>query len=216
MSYCEKCGSYVPIDETACPACGFDPAQQGYESGRYNTQTQGQSASQSQYASQSAYASQGTYQASSGWDSAGEREPWKRPQERDPWESGSGAGKQKKAGGTGQGARRAQQKAYVYAGDDAGDYRGISILSYFGILFLIPLFMHRESAFVRFHANQGLLLFLAELVVQFTTRYFPVLGGLIGTVGGIFCLVCFFKGIGSASKGRMDKLPVIGEITLIR
>lgn len=210
MGYCEKCGSYVPIDETTCPACGFDPTQQGFESGRYATQTQSQYAAQGQYA----------YQAGS--DTGDKSEPWNRPQDRDPWdrESGdssrrrrsTGAGKQKTTGSAG---RSTQHQAHVYS-SEAGDYRHLSILSYFGILFLIPLFMHRESAYVRFHANQGLLLFLAELLVQFTTRYFPVLGGLVGTVGGIFCLVCFFKGVSSAAKGRMDKLPVIGDITLIR
>lgn len=25
MAYCKKCGAYIPIDETACPACGYDP-----------------------------------------------------------------------------------------------------------------------------------------------------------------------------------------------
>ena len=25
MSFCDKCGAYIPIGETACPACGYDP-----------------------------------------------------------------------------------------------------------------------------------------------------------------------------------------------
>ena len=25
MNTCEKCGAYIPIGETACPACGYDP-----------------------------------------------------------------------------------------------------------------------------------------------------------------------------------------------
>ena len=25
MAFCKKCGAYIPIDETACPACGYDP-----------------------------------------------------------------------------------------------------------------------------------------------------------------------------------------------
>ena len=25
MSYCPRCGAYIPIGETACPACGYDP-----------------------------------------------------------------------------------------------------------------------------------------------------------------------------------------------
>ena len=25
MSFCDKCGAYIPIGETECPACGYDP-----------------------------------------------------------------------------------------------------------------------------------------------------------------------------------------------
>ena len=25
MAFCEKCGAYIPIGETECPACGYDP-----------------------------------------------------------------------------------------------------------------------------------------------------------------------------------------------
>ena len=28
MEYCKKCGAYIPIDETKCPACGYDPAEE--------------------------------------------------------------------------------------------------------------------------------------------------------------------------------------------
>ena len=28
MAYCKKCGAYIPIDETACPACGYDPDEE--------------------------------------------------------------------------------------------------------------------------------------------------------------------------------------------
>ena len=25
MAYSKKCGAYIPMGETACPACGYDP-----------------------------------------------------------------------------------------------------------------------------------------------------------------------------------------------
>ena len=28
MAFCDKCGAYIPIGETACPACGFDPEEE--------------------------------------------------------------------------------------------------------------------------------------------------------------------------------------------
>ena len=43
---------------------------------------------------------------------------------------------------------------------DIQENRGWGILSYFGFLVLIPIFAARNSYFARFHANQGLVLFL--------------------------------------------------------
>jgi len=34
MSYCEKCGAYIPMDDTACPACGYDPEKERAEQRR--------------------------------------------------------------------------------------------------------------------------------------------------------------------------------------
>ena len=31
MSYCSKCGAYIPVGDTACPACGFDPEAEARE-----------------------------------------------------------------------------------------------------------------------------------------------------------------------------------------
>ena len=28
MAFCKKCGAYIPIDETTCPACGYDPEEE--------------------------------------------------------------------------------------------------------------------------------------------------------------------------------------------
>ena len=28
MAYCKKCGAYIPIGDTACPACGYDPEEE--------------------------------------------------------------------------------------------------------------------------------------------------------------------------------------------
>jgi len=38
----------------------------------------------------------------------------------------------------------------------------IAILSYFGLLFLIPMLVVKDDPFVQFHAKQGLVLFVFE------------------------------------------------------
>jgi hypothetical protein len=106
MRYCQKCGAYIPIDETACPACGYDTAKESaprdtnHGQGQYGqgqaTASQGQytqdwgqaSANQGQYAQDwgQTSASQGQYTQYRGQYTArncGGRqqyeEPWSRP-----------------------------------------------------------------------------------------------------------------------------------------
>ena len=79
---------------------------------------------------------------------------------------------------------------------DINDNKGMSVLAYIGILFLIPLLACPNSRFARYHTNQGLVLFLLELAIGVVTSIFafipvigPIIGGLISAVGGIFTLV---------------------------
>ena len=43
---------------------------------------------------------------------------------------------------------------------DISDNKGISILSYLGPLVFIPMFAKKDSKYARFHANQGLTMFI--------------------------------------------------------
>ena len=84
------------------------------------------------------------------------------------------------------------------------------ILSYFGILFLIPLLICKDSRFAQFHAKQGLVLFIAEAIV-FMISLIPFIGWLIGFVCWIACLVLSVMGIINVVNGRQILLPIIGK-----
>jgi hypothetical protein len=56
------------------------------------------------------------------------------------------------------------QYGYGSQAKDVEDNKLISILCYFGILLLIPLLTKPDSQFVKFHSNQGLVLFLLFLI----------------------------------------------------
>ena len=102
---------------------------------------------------------------------------------------------------------------------DINDNKGMSVLAYIGILFLIPLLACPNSRFARYHTNQGLVLFLLELAIGVVTSIFafiPVIGGLISAVGGIFTLVLMILGIINAAQGQAKELPLIGKITLLK
>lgn len=106
---------------------------------------------------------------------------------------------------------------------DINDNKGMSVLAYIGILFLIPLLACPNSRFARYHTNQGLVLFLLELAIGVVTGILGIIpiagliiGGLLSAVGGIFTLVLMILGIINAAQGQAKELPLIGKITLLK
>lgn len=100
------------------------------------------------------------------------------------------------------------------------------VLGYFGLLFLVPL-LAGKTEFTRFHANQGLVLFLAEVVlgivvgiVSVILGFIPIIGAIIGGILsgalGIASVVLMIMGIVSAAQGEMNPLPIIGGIKIIK
>ena len=90
----------------------------------------------------------------------------------------------------------------------------MGILSYIGILVLIPIFAAKDDPFVRYHANQGLVNFIVALVAGVLTAI-PVVGIVAGLVG-IVCFVFSILGIINAVKGEMKPLPLIGGIEILK
>lgn len=90
----------------------------------------------------------------------------------------------------------------------------MGILSYIGILVLIPIFAAKDDPFVRYHANQGLVNFIVALVASVLTAI-PIVGIVAGLVG-IVCFVFSILGIINAVKGEMKPLPFIGGIQIIK
>ncbi len=82
----------------------------------------------------------------------------------------------------------------------------LAVLSYLGILFLIPLIMGK-SEFVRFHTNQGLVLLIADVICAAVP--------LIGLVGTVCLLVFRIMGIVYAAQNQMKELPLIGQFKIL-
>ncbi len=91
----------------------------------------------------------------------------------------------------------------------------LAAISYIWILFLVPLFAAKDDAFARYHANQGLLLFLASIVLTII-GIIPFVGPIIAGIGGIVTFVFMILGIINAVKGEMKPLPFIGGIQIIK
>ena len=115
--------------------------------------------------------------------------------------------------------------------DEAVDIQKNKVLaacSYFGVLVLLPLFLRRESPFARFHANQGLVLFLCEIICQAVSRGvhmvqgwgwpfwgFGLMGGALEILDLVF-LVFAIWGVINVCTGKYAALPVIGSIQLLK
>lgn len=86
----------------------------------------------------------------------------------------------------------------------------IAALSYIWILFLVPLITKKDSPFAKFHAKQGLVLFIAWIAVS-VVGIIPVLGWIVGFVGSIAILILSIMGFLKAIQGEQWTLPVLGE-----
>ncbi len=85
-----------------------------------------------------------------------------------------------------------------------------AIISYIGILSLVPLVLKIKGDYARFHLKQGVTLFVAEII--FTLIWIiPIAGWVIGFLGWIVCFIFSVLGIINVVLGRQWRLPVLGR-----
>ncbi len=89
-----------------------------------------------------------------------------------------------------------------------------AIIGYIGILFLVPLLAAPKSEFAQYHARQGMVLFIAEVVLYIVAWLFTLLtlgiGAVLMPIVGILALIWSIIGIVNAANGEMKPLPLIG------
>lgn len=107
---------------------------------------------------------------------------------------------------------------------DAEDIRSnkvMAILSYFGILVLIPILGAKDSKYARFHANQGLIFILAAIVLSVILNLLgkiPVIR-IVASAASVLVylaeLIVFVIGVVNAANGKAKELPFIGGFRLL-
>ena len=85
----------------------------------------------------------------------------------------------------------------------------LAIISYLGVFCLAPILMKESDKFVKFHAKQGLVLFIAEIATGMIAGI-PILGWLTGSIAWILWGVLSFMGIMNVLNGKQSPLPIIG------
>lgn len=109
----------------------------------------------------------------------------------------------------------------------------MAIFSYLGILVFIPILTTKKSKFVRFHANQGLILFIA-LVGWWLIEYVlvSILNSILWqgmSVWGVYSffimilnlvyiifLVFAIWGIMNVLNAKTKELPIIGKLVILK
>ncbi len=106
----------------------------------------------------------------------------------------------------------------LYDKTDIENNKVMAILAYLWILFLIPIFLAKGSKFAKYHANQGLVLFVCVTVVSVAagilTGILPILG-IVFWVVDLFFILLMVVGILNAVNGKARILPVIGGIKIL-
>lgn len=263
MAFCERCGAYIPIGETACPACGFDPEaearrereereraeaeekrrreeaeaeerrrkqqaeaearrkQQQEEARKRAQQEEARRRAQQEEARRRAEENRKKAQYQSQYASQSAQQTW-----APPWNETTNHGHTQQQSSQ-QSYQQAYQQSYQQAKPNYAQYQNsaadsvahqkLSILSYIGPLWLIPLFTRKDDSFARYHVGQGINLTLFNLALN---AIGGILSGGVGELliaaGGLFRIFCMVKGILNVSQGKKEPLPLIGNWKIFR
>ncbi len=93
---------------------------------------------------------------------------------------------------------------------EPGGINAIAILSYLGLLVLVPLLVAKGDEFVQFHAKQGLTLLIAAIIGTFV-GVVPIIGWILSPFIMLFFFVLAIMGIINVLKKERKELPVIGK-----
>jgi uncharacterized membrane protein len=110
--------------------------------------------------------------------------------------------------------------------EDAEKNKVLGIIAYLGPLCLVPMLAAKDSPFAKYHANQGLTLFLLEIIISIGLYVIdliifsvvPAIGMLtsILSIVHLVPLILLVLGIINAAQGKCVPLPVIGGFKLLK
>jgi uncharacterized membrane protein len=106
--------------------------------------------------------------------------------------------------------------------NDIEQNKVLAAIGYIPVLFLVPL-LATQSPYAKFHANQGLILTIASIILNVAQW---ILGGIFGLIPilrsfvpgllslavGLSVLAMIIVGVLNATQGKAKKLPLIGDL----
>jgi len=196
MAFCSKCGAQLADGSFFCANCGA-PLQQQY---RQAPNQQYQQAPNQQY--QQAPNQQYQQAPNQQYQQAPNQQYQQAPNQQSSFE---------------QFFNTPDYTAQMHP-NDIQQNKAMGILAYLGILVLIPIFAAPQSKFARFHANQGLILDIAALVLSILvgvmTSFVPALA-VIFVLLDLPVVALLILGIVNAASGKAKELPLVGKIRIL-
>ncbi len=107
-----------------------------------------------------------------------------------------------------------QEEKTTYSPEDIEKNKVIAALAY--LIFFLPLLAAQDSAYGRFHANQGLLLFILGFGGNTILTIIPILGWIIIPFFSLFVMILAIMGIVNAINGKTKELPLIGKYRILK
>lgn len=196
MNSCPKCGSYIPDGKLFCPACGrvkvgmVKTARDSVHAERARTMGRIRDAQQ-----------------------VVKRDAWLNPKEHNPY--GGGTYEQHKSHDPN--SKDYYKPKYEPAAPAQSEQTQnlICAAAYFGFFFFLPLVLMPNVPKAKFHANQGLVLLIFNIVIGIVSG---ILVSVMGTFFEIFAAIpplLMVYGAANAFRGYMKELPLIGKIQII-
>jgi len=112
----------------------------------------------------------------------------------------------------------AEEKVPAPAGGskDVEENKAIAAIGYLWILFLVPLLAKKDSPFAQYHAKQGMILFIADIILWFVSFIISVatlgIGLYLSWIIWLLIMIWTILGIVNALNGKMQPLPIIGKM----
>jgi uncharacterized membrane protein len=92
----------------------------------------------------------------------------------------------------------------------------VAALASIPALFWLPFVAAKDSPFAKFYANVGLVLLIAGVVASILMKILGWFGGLVGGLIQLAVTIAVIISLVNGFQGKAVKLPVIGEIVIIK
>ncbi len=87
-----------------------------------------------------------------------------------------------------------------------------TVPAYIWVFAFVPYFLKRRNAFIYFHAKQGVVLFVTEIIAVLISAI-PIIGQIIGIILFVICTLFSIKGMIMGLKGKRWTMPWLGRYT---